>query len=354
MFDTMTMTKLVGGFCGALLVFMLGNWAAETLYHTSGGHGDDEHAAYVIDTGEDDAAGAEEEQGPTFQELFASASAADGERSWGKCRACHALDGTDGTGPHLDGVMGRQIAAVDGFNYSDALASLSDREWTPAEMDAWLENPKSYAPGNKMTFAGLRDMEERANLVAYLVDQSPGYTPPAAAEDASAMPAEEETTDTAAADTAAEETTEETAAAEDVTEETVAEETAAAEEAAAEETAAADAAADSPLQQALAQGDADAGEAAFRKCRACHKLDDGANGVGPHLYGVMGREIAGVDGFNYSDAMAGLDGTWTPEEMDAWLENPRGYAPGNKMSFAGVRDLQERADLITYLQTIGD
>lgn len=168
------------------------------------------------------------------------------------------------------------------------------------------------------------------------------------------MPAEEETTDTAAADTAAEETTEETAVAEDVTEETVAEETAATAEAAAEETAAADAAADSPLQQALAQGDADAGEAAFRKCRACHKLDDGANGVGPHLYGVMGREIAGVDGFNYSDAMAGLDGTWTPEEMDAWLENPRGYAPGNKMSFAGVRDLQERADLITYLQTIGD
>jgi cytochrome c len=163
------MTKIVGGFCGSLLVFMLGNWVAESLYHTGGGHGKEEHAAYVIDTGEAEAEEEVVDEGPTFADVYATADAAAGEKVWGKCRACHKLeDGANGTGPHLYDVMGRQIAAVGEFGYSDALASLSDRAWTPEEMDAWLEDPKGYAPGNKMTFAGIRDIEDRANLIAYL------------------------------------------------------------------------------------------------------------------------------------------------------------------------------------------
>jgi len=104
----------------------------------------------------------------------------------------------------------------------------------------------------------------------------------------------------------------------------------------------------------VAAADAGNGEKLYRRCQACHKLEDGANGVGPHLYGVVGRDIAGVDGFNYSDALKGLDGAWTLDQLSAWIENPREFAPGNRMGFAGLKDEQDRADLMAYLQTIGN
>lgn len=166
MLDTMTFTKVLGGFCGALLIFLLGGWAGELLYHTGGGHGD-HGQAYVIDTGGDEGP-AEEVVEVDFAELVAAGDAGAGERVWGKCRACHKLDGTDGTGPHLNGVVGRQIAAVDGFAYSDALAGMSDQAWSPENLDGFLEDPKGWAPGTKMGFAGLPDAEDRANLVVYL------------------------------------------------------------------------------------------------------------------------------------------------------------------------------------------
>lgn len=166
MFDTMTLTKIVGGVCGTLLVFLLGKWAAESLYHVGGGHG--EHAAaYVIDTGEDESAG-EEVAEVDFAELLASADAGKGERVFGKCRACHKLeDGANATGPHLYDIVGREVAAVDGFGYSGALSEAAD-VWTPENLDAFLENPKGFAPGTSMGFAGLRKVEERADLIAYL------------------------------------------------------------------------------------------------------------------------------------------------------------------------------------------
>lgn len=166
MLDTMTVTKVVGGFCGALLVFLLGGWVGESLYHVGGGHGGAEQA-YLIETGDSEAP---EETGEeiAFIDLLAEADAGAGERIWGKCRACHKLDGTDGTGPHLNGVVDRQIASVSGFAYSDALASMSGEAWTPDHLDGFLENPKGYAPGTKMGFAGLKSVEDRADLVAYL------------------------------------------------------------------------------------------------------------------------------------------------------------------------------------------
>ena len=107
MLDTMTLTKVLGGFCGALLVFLLGTWAAETLYHVGGGHGEGEQA-YVIDTGAEEDTD-EEEPEVNFEELFASADVGSGERVYGKCRACHNLDGSNGTGPYLNGVVGRDV-----------------------------------------------------------------------------------------------------------------------------------------------------------------------------------------------------------------------------------------------------
>lgn len=167
--DTMTFTKVLGAVCGSLLVYLLGAWAAESLYHTGGGHGEVQQA-YVIDTGAEETAEAAEE-GPSFAEVFASADPAAGEKVWAKCRACHKVDGSDGVGPHLNGVVGRAIAASAGFGYSDALAGKSGETWTPENLEAFLTNPKGWAPGTKMSFAGLPKVEERANLIAWLATQ---------------------------------------------------------------------------------------------------------------------------------------------------------------------------------------
>lgn len=162
MFDTMTLTKAAASLCGALLVFLLGAWLAETLYHTDL-HGEQ---AYVIDTGEEEVA--EEEEEVPFETIFASASAADGERLWRACAACHKLEpGENGTGPYLHGVVGRDKASVDGFSYSSTLAEM-EGAWTPENLSGFLENPRGYAPGTSMGYSGMRDVEDRADLIAYL------------------------------------------------------------------------------------------------------------------------------------------------------------------------------------------
>ncbi|MBW0144278.1 c-type cytochrome [Sphingomicrobium clamense] len=105
-----------------------------------------------------------------------------------------------------------------------------------------------------------------------------------------------------------------------------------------------------PVAFYLASADAARGEAVFARCAACHSINQGgANGLGPALYGTMGGDIAGVPGFAYSDALASKEGNWTWEEMDAWIASPRSYAPGTKMTFAGLSDEQDRADLLLYL-----
>ncbi|KAJ54897.1 cytochrome C [Actibacterium mucosum KCTC 23349] len=170
MFDTMTLTKVVGGLCGALLIFLLGGWAAETIYHTGGGHGahGDEHAStgYVIQVAE--AHGEEEEvEVISFAEYFAAADATKGEKVFGKCKSCHALEeGKQGTGPTLYNIVDRAVAAED-FGYSGKLIAVVD-VWTPEALDGFLTSPKKYAPGTKMSFNGLAKPEDRANLIAYL------------------------------------------------------------------------------------------------------------------------------------------------------------------------------------------
>lgn len=171
MLDTMTATKIVGGFCGTLLLFLLGGWAAEEIYH-GGGHGYGEaKQAYVIDTGEEDDAGAEEVVQIAFADVFPSADAASGEKLWRACQSCHALeDGKNGTGPHLYGVVDRAVGAVDGFNYSGSLVAVAET-WSPENLNGFLENPKGYAPGTKMSYNGMRDIEDRADLIAFLATQ---------------------------------------------------------------------------------------------------------------------------------------------------------------------------------------
>ena len=164
MFDTMTFTKIAAGLCGSLLVFLLGKWAAEELYHMDS-HGEQ---AYVIDTGADEAA--EEVVEVAFADVLATADAGKGERVFRKCRACHKLvAGENGTGPYLYGVIDRPIASAEGYGaYSSTLAGLSADAWTAENLNAFLENPKSWAPGTTMAFNGLAKIEDRANLIAYL------------------------------------------------------------------------------------------------------------------------------------------------------------------------------------------
>lgn len=102
----------------------------------------------------------------------------------------------------------------------------------------------------------------------------------------------------------------------------------------------------------LAQFDGDpaAGERVFLQCRACHVVDPGVNRAGPSLAGIIGSTSGIVEGFNYSDANANSAITWTPEKMNQFLENPRRVIPGTRMAFAGLRDGQDRADIIAYLQ----
>ncbi len=105
---------------------------------------------------------------------------------------------------------------------------------------------------------------------------------------------------------------------------------------------------------AAAQGNADAGEDVFKKCRACHDVGpDAKNKVGPILNGIVGRKAGTVEGFAYSDAnkQAGAGGlVWTEAELDKYLVNPMAYMPRNKMAFAGLKDDQDRQDVIAYLK----
>ena len=108
-------------------------------------------------------------------------------------------------------------------------------------------------------------------------------------------------------------------------------------------------AAEVSFDEMLAAADAGKGEKVFKKCQACHKVDPGVNVTGPTLYGVVGRDIASVDGFGYSGALAGLDGDWTAEKLSDFLAKPSGFAPGTTMSFSGLKKVGDRVNLIAYL-----
>jgi cytochrome c len=175
MFDTMTLTKIIGGFCGALLVFLLGGWLAQTVYGTgeeSHAEGEEVHQAYIIPVedagGEAVAEATPEERLAEFQAAFAQADAAAGEAEFRPCSACHSINaGENKTGPYLAGVVGRPVDTATGYDYSGALEQVVDA-WDPDHLNFFLEAPQDYAPGTKMNFKGIPDVQDRANLIAYL------------------------------------------------------------------------------------------------------------------------------------------------------------------------------------------
>jgi cytochrome c len=109
-----------------------------------------------------------------------------------------------------------------------------------------------------------------------------------------------------------------------------------------------------PIATLLATADVAKGEAVFKKCAACHTIaQGGANGIGPNLWAAMGKPHGHVAGFAYSDALKSVPGNWDWEGMDKWLANPKKYAPGTKMTFAGLGNPEERANLILYMNAQG-
>ncbi len=120
-------------------------------------------------------------------------------------------------------------------------------------------------------------------------------------------------------------------------------------------TAAPAAPADVPIESMLPGGSIKQGQADVRVCQACHTFQKGqANNVGPNLYGVVGRPVASVAGFNYSPALKAKGGTWTFDALNAWLKNPRGDVPGTLMTFAGIDSEKDRADVIDFLNSNSD
>jgi cytochrome c len=277
-----------------------------------------EEAAYPIEVAATEGV-ADGEAAPevSLAALLAEGSVEEGQTQARKCVACHSFEqgGPNKIGPALSGVLGRDIASHEGFAYSDALAA-KEGAWDYESLGAFLANPKEWAPGTKMAFAGLPP-EDRANVILYL--RSLSDSPPPLPE----VPAEEPT-----------------------------------EVAATEEAAPAAENGDAPaasLPALLASASAERGQQAVRVCSACHSFDQGGpNKIGPGLWGVLGRDIASHEGFSYSPALAEKEGTWDYETLDAYLADPRNWAPGTKMAFAGVKKPEDRADVIAYLRSLSD
>lgn len=162
--------KVAGALLAIFLVVLGLSTLAEGLFHTEG----PETPAYPVDLAAlEPAAPEEEETGPPdFGVLLAGADLSAGERVARRCASCHIFEegGADGTGPHMWGVIGRDVAAVDGFNYSSAMREYAEggAEWMYQNMYDYLASPRNYVPGTAMSFAGLRDQTDRINIIAYM------------------------------------------------------------------------------------------------------------------------------------------------------------------------------------------
>ncbi len=295
---------------------------------------------------------AEQEQAQPIAVLLASANAEHGQTVAKACAACHNLgEGQPNKiGPHLYGVLGRDIASVPDFSYSSALQA-KEGVWDYDKLNAFLSGPRDWAPGTKMTFAGLKKPQDRADVILYLRSLSANPEPlpaaPAAAAAPAAPPAQEQATSTPAAATPA--------ATKPAAEQRAEQKQAAAEPAPKEQPGGQPAGGGGDFAQLLAAADPAEGERDAKICKACHNFDAGApNKIGPNLHDVVGRDIASAAGFSYSSALQSKDGAWDYDKLNQFLTGPKAFAPGTKMAFVGLKKPEQRAAVIAYLRSITD
>ena len=261
-------------------------------------------------------AGAENPAGPDLGTLLASADPARGETAAAVCRVCHAFDkgAPSPIGPNLHDVVGRDIASVEGFNYSPALKA-KEGDWTFEQIDVFIHKPMEFAQGTLMAFPGVADAQQRADVILFLrtkTDNPPPLPEPKAGP-----------------------------------------ETAEGEAAGGKEEAAKPAGPD--VIALVVAGDPAKGETLVAVCKVCHSFDKGApSPIGPNLYGVVGRDIASVEGFNYSPALKAKEGDWTFEHLDAMIHKPMEFAPGTLMAFPGVADAKQRGHVLAFLRMKSD
>jgi cytochrome c len=230
------------------------------------------------------------------------------------CGICHSFNegGKAIVGPNLYGVVGAPHGHMEGFAYSDALKA-KQGPWTYDELNAWLTDPRTYAPGTKMGFAGLPSEQQRAEIIAYLRtlahDPVPLPKPVPVQKAAAEAPAP-------ATGGGGGESFDKLVAASDA---------------------------------------ADGGQLAKKYCGICHSFEKGGRAaVGPNLFGVVGAPHAHMEGYAYSDALKAKQGPWTLDELNQWLTDPRAYAPGTKMAFAGLPSEKQRAEIVAYLRSDSD
>jgi cytochrome c len=295
---------------GALLLF----FGTKTLINIAYEEHEPEKPGLEVAGSEEQPGGGEAKPGggAELATLLASADPARGAEVAKKCAICHSFDkgGPNMIGPNLYGVLGRKIASHEGYEYSDALKA-KEGDWGYENLDHMIENPNAFAPGTKMAlFPGLPDAKQRAEVIAFLRTKTDNPPP---------LP--------------------------EVTE----------EKPAGEEKPGGGEAGDAAFLALVAKADPKQGEADAALCKVCHTFDNGGAAlVGPNLYGVVGRKIASVEGFNYSPALKAHGGDWTYQNLSAWLTNPQGFAAGTTMVFPGVPDDKKRANIVAFLRANAD
>ena len=310
--DSTELNKVMAAFLTAGIVFGLGGVLGGKLIHSE----HPEKPAFAIMSALPEGMSAGPKAIPIALLLAHADPAAGGTDAARQCASCHSFNkgGAVLVGPNLYSMIDAPIAEGGGYDFSAGLKAKKGK-WTFDEMNAWLKDPKGYAPGTKMAFAGINSDKQRADVIDYLRMQadSPLPLPPIPKEAPAAAAGAAATTDAAAAP------------------------------------------AGPSFTQIVAKSDVKLGEQATQRyCGACHSFNQGgATLVGPNLYGVVNRVIAdGKTGYSYSAALGAKHAAWTYDNLNAWLTNPQAYASGTKMGFAGIPSEKQRAAVVDYLRSL--
>lgn len=306
------------------MAFMVAGFVADVLVHPR----ELEKTAITIQGAAEAVSGPARVVIPTILPLLASANISNGQATATQaCGTCHSFNqgGAAMVGPNLYGVVGAKIAGAAGYSFSAALKKIGGN-WTYEQLNHWLLNPQTFAPGTLMSYPGMRSIQSRADVIAYLrtLAVSPVSLPTVAEVNAAVAEQKKDEAAVAAPSPSS--------------------------------GSGSSAPAGPTLDQLLASANADAGgNFAQTACGACHSFTKGGpTVVGPDLYDMVGAKIAGTPGYSFSGALKKIGGDWDFAKLSAWLTNPQSFAPGTTMSYAGIAQPKMRANVIDYLRTLSD